>query len=142
LIRNSLDHGLETPEERSQQGKTEEGTLELECFLTQDQNLSISLRDDGRGIDGEKILKKALQGGKISLSAAEKLSPQERQELIYLPSFSTKEVATDLSGRGVGMDVVKSNIETLGGRLILNSTLGKGTEFVILINPRTERLTT
>jgi len=133
LIRNSLDHGLETPEERSQNQKPEAGTLDLEIYTSPQGEAILSIRDDGRGIDGERILAKALQSGRITPEQAEQMTLQQKQELIYLPSFSTKDVATDLSGRGVGMDVVKSNIERLGGVLELHSTPGAGTEFKIRI---------
>jgi two-component system chemotaxis sensor kinase CheA len=130
LIRNSLDHGLETPAERINTGKSSKGTLELSAFNEGD-NIIIKVVDDGRGIDPEKIKAKAIQKGIIDKEAAAKLAEKEILELIFRPGFSTMDVATDISGRGVGMDVVKQKVTALGGNVQITSKTGIGTTMTI-----------
>lgn len=132
LIRNSLDHGFETIEERKKAGKSETGTLELNAFNEGD-NIVIKVIDDGRGINKEIIKKKAVEKGLMSAETFEKLSDREIYDIIFMPGFSTKEKATDLSGRGVGMDVVKTSITNLGGSVYVESEQGKGTTITITL---------
>jgi two-component system chemotaxis sensor kinase CheA len=132
LIRNSLDHGLETPEERIKNGKLAKGTMEL-CALNEGDNILIRVSDDGRGIDPEKIKSKAIAKGFITSEAAQTLDENGIFDLILKPGFSTVEVATDLSGRGVGMDVVKSKVISLGGTININSKINKGTTVIITL---------
>jgi len=126
IIRNSLDHGIEPPEERVAKGKPEIGTIILRAKQEADQ-VVIEVIDDGRGIDPEKVKLKAYEKGLISEEQFEKMKDTEALNLIFLPGFSTKEVASDLSGRGVGMDVVQTTVEKFGGSVSVKSTLDKGT---------------
>ena len=134
LVRNSLDHGIEGPDVRMSKGKDEFGTLEIECIDKDDDTLEIWVRDDGKGISTEAVLKKALGQNLISEDLVSKMSEDEKVSLIFLPNFSTKEITTEVSGRGVGMDVVKKNLEAIGANLTLNNKPGYGTEFKIEIN--------
>lgn len=130
LIRNSLDHGLETPEERIALGKSETGVIHLNAYH-QGGYIVIDITDDGRGLNTEVIKKKAIE--KSIISDDQKLSEQAIHELIFTAGFSTVDQVNDLSGRGVGMDVVKRNIESLGGSITLLSTPNKGTTFSITL---------
>ncbi len=128
LIRNSLDHGLETPDERVAANKPETGKVHLSAYH-QGGSVVIEISDDGRGLNTEKILNKALEKGLISEN--EVLADKQIFELIFLPGFSTADALGDLSGRGVGMDVVRKNILSLGGSIDVSSAPGKGSKFVI-----------
>ncbi|GJL66572.1 MAG: chemotaxis protein CheA [Nitrospirales bacterium] len=128
LVRNSADHGLEGPEERAAAGKPELGTIRLNAFHD-GGNICIGVEDDGRGLNKEKILKKAVENGLIS--DAEQLSDDDVWQLIFRPGFSTADKITDISGRGVGMDVVKRNIEALGGSVKIQSTEGQGSKLTL-----------
>ncbi|WP_404454432.1 chemotaxis protein CheW [Oceanobacillus kapialis] len=130
LIRNSIDHGIESPEERRKAGKPEKGSLILRAFHS-GNHVFIEMEDDGAGINREKVAKKAIQNGILSETQLEKLTDQEVNELILASGFSTAETVSDISGRGVGLDVVKSKIESLGGKLSIESTQGKGSKFSI-----------
>ena len=130
MIRNSLDHGLETPDERIAAGKSPEGTINLSAEHRSGRIL-IQVYDDGRGLDRERILEKAIEKGVVQPDA--KLGDEEIDNLIFAPGFSTAEAVTDLSGRGVGMDVVKRNILNLGGRISVQSTPGRGTRFILTL---------
>jgi len=132
LIRNAVDHGIESPEERRAMGKSETGLIRLSA-RREKNNVVIELEDDGRGIDFEKVRKKAIEKGLISENA--QLSEEDLKALIFLPGFSTKDQATEISGRGVGMDVVKTTVEKLGGSLKLISEKGKGTKVRINLPP-------
>jgi two-component system, chemotaxis family, sensor kinase CheA len=127
LVRNSIDHGLELPEARRQAGKDETGTITL-AASHQGGHIVIEVSDDGRGLNRERILAKALERG---LHVPENPSDAQIWDLIFQPGFSTAEAVTDLSGRGVGMDVVRRNIQALGGEVQLESTAGAGTRVVI-----------
>lgn len=129
LVRNSLDHGLELPEERVAAGKSDTGTLMLNAF-NKGENIIIEIIDDGKGLDRKKIIAKAKQSGLVS---DENISDDRVCELIFEPGLSTAEKVTDISGRGVGMDVVRKNIESLGGRIELKSVYGKGTTTTIIL---------
>lgn len=128
LIRNSIDHGIEPPEERLAAGKPETGTVYLDASH-QGGNIVIEVRDDGRGLDREKILKKARQRGLVQDD--ELISDEKIYELIFEPGFSTADQLSDVSGRGVGMDVVRRNIRDLGGSVEIKSQLGQGTTMLI-----------
>ncbi|MDA8116576.1 MAG: chemotaxis protein CheW [Actinomycetota bacterium] len=132
LVRNSVDHGIETPEERLAAGKSEEGRLLIRAFHEGGQ-VNIEIQDDGAGIDAQKVLDKALDKGLVNNEAAAKMSDRELLSLIFLPGFSTAEKVTNVSGRGVGMDVVKTNIEKIGGTIDLSTAPGEGTAFKIKI---------
>lgn len=127
IIRNSLDHGLETVEERKEAGKDETGTLLIEARAEGDK-VFISISDDGRGIDEQKIVQKALEKQLVDPDSIDKMSKEEKLKLLFLPGLSTKEEVTDLSGRGVGTDAVKTTIDELGGNIYVESELGKGTK--------------
>jgi two-component system chemotaxis sensor kinase CheA len=130
MVRNSLDHGLEGPEERIAAGKSPEGTLTL-AASHQAGHILIEITDDGRGLDTEKILKKARAKGLVT--EAQNLSDNEIFFLIFEPGFSTAEVITDVSGRGVGMDVVRRQIMGLRGRIEIRSVRGGGTTFLLRV---------
>ncbi len=124
LVRNSMDHGIEPSEIRRANGKSTRGTVELNAYH-ESGSINIEVRDDGRGLDRERILRKAIESGLIS--SDDKLSDQDVYRLILAPGFSTAEKVTNLSGRGVGMDVVRNNIEALRGTLDIESIPGQGT---------------
>jgi two-component system, chemotaxis family, sensor kinase CheA len=128
LVRNSADHGLEPPEERLDNNKPELGTIRLNAFHS-GGSICVTVEDDGRGLNRDKILAKAVKQGLITEN--EKLSDDQIWLLIFKPGFSTAEKVTDVSGRGVGMDVVKRNIEGLGGTISIKTALGKGTVFTL-----------
>jgi len=128
LIRNSADHGIEPPEERVARGKPVQGTIKIDAFH-EGGNIRITVEDDGQGLNWEKILAKAKQLGMVA--EGEPLEKKEIWQLIFRPGFSTAEKVTDLSGRGVGMDVVKRNIEGLGGTVGVQTREGHGTKFMI-----------
>jgi two-component system chemotaxis sensor kinase CheA len=128
LVRNSADHGLELPDERLDNNKPEVGTIRLNAFH-EGGTICITVEDDGRGLNREKILAKAVKQGLIGES--EKLSDDQIWPLIFKPGFSTAEKITDISGRGVGMDVVKRNIEALGGTVTIKTVEGRGTVFTL-----------
>lgn len=128
MIRNSCDHGVETPEERAQAGKPRAGTVRLSASY-EGGSVMIKIQDDGRGLNTDKIRRKAIERELIEPNA--QLSEREIHNLIWLPGFSTADKITDVSGRGVGMDVVRTNIEALRGSVDIQSTWGEGTTFVI-----------
>lgn len=130
LLRNSADHGLEDNEERIALGKEEVGNIYLDAY--QDgNNVNIEVRDDGAGINVEKVRNKAIEKGTITAEQAENMSDKEIIDLLFRPSFSTAEKITDVSGRGVGLDVVKTKIEGLGGNIECKSVIGEGSSFII-----------
>lgn len=130
LIRNAMDHGLETPDERLAAGKSRGGTLVL-AAVHEGNQIIISIKDDGRGIDTDRVGRKAIEKGLITEEQFTAMGQREIFDLLFLPGFSTKEKATDLSGRGVGMDVVKTNIKKLNGLIEIKSTKGLGSEFIL-----------
>lgn len=132
LVRNSVDHGIESPEERSAAGKPEEGVLLLRAFHEGGQ-VHIEISDDGAGIKAGRIKKKAIDNGLITLEQADSMSDQEVCKMIFLPGLSTAEKVTNISGRGVGMDVVKTNIERISGTIDLNTEVGRGSVFKIRV---------
>lgn len=130
LIRNSADHGIESPEARLKAGKSETGTVVLRARHEGD-SVVVEIEDDGKGIDPAIIRAKAVEKGLISQDRADQMSDDEAVDLIFLPGFSTAAKVTDISGRGVGMDVVRSNVRKLNGRVGVRSTVGKGSVFTI-----------
>lgn len=130
LLRNSADHGLENAELRAERGKREVGSIYLNAFQ-EGNNVIIEVGDDGNGIDTESVKAKAIERGIITPEAAEQMSQKEIIDLLFLPSFSMAKQISDISGRGVGLDVVKSNIEALGGDVEVRSKLGEGTKFIV-----------
>ena len=130
LIRNSVDHGIENAELRLERGKSARGEVKLAAYH-EGGRFVLEVRDDGGGLDPKKLIQKAFD--KNLLKPGVQISDQEAYRLIFLPGFSTKEQVTDVSGRGVGMDVVRTNIESLGGEVQILSELGKGTTFRILL---------
>ncbi len=130
LLRNSLDHGIEPPQIRRDKGKPEEGTLKLVASHNQGQ-IQISITDDGGGLDSARLLEKALEKGLVN--SDQELDDRAIHKLIFEPGFSTAKAITDVSGRGVGMDVVRSSIESLQGRITIDSKLGEGTRLNIFL---------
>ena len=128
MMRNALDHGLELPEQRLAAGKSETGTVHLSAYH-QDSNIVVELKDDGRGINPDFIMKKAIEKGVVAANAS--LTIDEIYALLFAPGFSTAEKVTSVSGRGVGMDVVKRNIEKLRGKIEILSAIGQGSTFRI-----------
>ena len=128
LVRNSMDHGLETTEDRIAAGKSEEGTITLNAYH-QGGNIVIEVADDGAGLNEDRILKKAIEKGLVPENNS--LTPEEIHNLIFLPGFSTAEAVSDISGRGVGMDVVRRNIQALNGSIEVKSQRGVGSTFII-----------
>ena len=132
IVRNSVDHGIERPEARVERGKPAEGCLKMRAYHEGGQ-VNIEIADDGSGIDYERVKQKALQRGLITAEQAARMSDHETLHLVFLPGFSTAEKITNVSGRGVGMDVVKTNIEKIGGTVDLQSQPDKGTTLKIKI---------
>ncbi len=132
IIRNSADHGIEAPEARVAKGKPAEGCLRLRAFH-ESGHVNIEISDDGNGVDAERVKAKALQKGLITAEQADRMNEREMVNLIFLPGFSTAEKLTNVSGRGVGMDVVKTNIEKIGGTVDVQTKLGQGTTLKIKI---------
>ena len=130
LIRNSIDHGIESPEEREQNGKPAAGTVHMNAFH-KGGSITIEVIDDGKGLDKDRILEKARSRGLVSPN--ETLSDEQVYDLVFTPGFSTAQETTDLSGRGVGMDVVRRNIQELGGTIEIRSVIGKGTHTSITL---------
>ena len=130
MLRNSADHGLESTEDRIAKGKNPTGSIFLDAY--QDgNNVVIEVKDDGNGIDVEAVKRKAIERGTITAEQGENMSSKEIIDLLFLPSFSTAKVVSDVSGRGVGLDVVKSKIEALGGDVSVKTKLGEGSTFSI-----------
>jgi len=132
LVRNGIDHGVEAPEVREASGKPRVGRLRLAAQQEGDY-VTIEVQDDGAGIDPERLRAKAREKGLIDPEAAARLGADECLQLVFLPGFSTKTQVTDISGRGVGMDVVQSRIRELGGQIQIQSELGRGTRFLIRV---------
>lgn len=132
IIRNAIDHGLETPQERKESGKQPQGTIQLTANQS-GKEVWIEVRDDGKGLSREKILNKAVSLGLIHQSETENLEDKDVWEFLFHPGFSTAKVVTDLSGRGVGLDVVRKNVTTLKGFVDVFSNYGHGTTFLIRV---------
>ena len=132
LVRNAVSHGLETPEQRQKAGKPVVGHLTLSA-LTEREDVLIKVRDDGRGINTEAVRKKAVERGLVSAAEAPRLDEQQVWALLFEPGFSMAEKITDISGRGVGLDVVKLALDSLGGQLRVESEIGVGTTFTLVL---------
>ena len=130
LVRNSVDHGIEAPEVREAAGKPREGTVTLDAFH-RGNSIVIEVRDDGKGLDADRILRKCLEKGLVTTADAEKLTTQQIYQKIWEPGLSTAEKVTEVSGRGMGMDIVKSKIEDLSGTVDIDSVPGQGTTITI-----------
>ena len=130
LIRNSVDHGIEPEEVRREAGKPVKGNVWLRAFY-KGNSVAIEIEDDGKGIDPEKMREVAIRKGVITPEEAKLLDDRESMELIFAPGFSSAEVITDISGRGVGMDVVRTNIKNLKGSINISSEVGKGSKFTL-----------
>lgn len=130
LLRNSIDHGVESPDERKKAGKPEEGTVQLKSYHS-GNHVFIEVRDDGNGINKDRVLNKALEKGIVSQVTADSLSDRQIYELLFASGLSTADQISDISGRGVGLDVVKTKIESLGGSVSVDSSPGQGTTFLI-----------
>lgn len=127
ILRNAVDHGIEMPEERAAKGKPLKGRVTLSAWHEENQVL-VRVEDDGAGIDGEKVKKAAIRRGIVTEEAAAKMTEKEAVEMIFLPGFSTVEVATEVSGRGVGMDVVRVNLEKVNGQVKVKTKVDSGTQ--------------
>ncbi len=134
LIRNAVNHGIENPDEREKAGKPRKGAVRLSAHRDRD-NVIIELIDDGAGINVEKVRKKAVEKGLITQEAAESLTTDQAIDLLFQPGFSTADKITDISGRGVGLDVVRRSIESLKGTIRVETTPGKGSRFELLLPP-------
>ena len=132
MVRNSADHGLETPEERRAVGKPEQGTIRLSAYH-QGGHIIIEIADDGRGLNTEKIKAKAVGQGLASEAEIDKMTEAQVHKFIFAPGFSTAAAVTSVSGRGVGMDVVRTNVDQIGGTIDVKSVLGEGSSFTIKI---------
>ena len=130
LLRNAVGHGIEPPEERLKAGKPRQGMVKLKAFH-QENSIVIEVEDDGRGIDPEKVKSKAIEKGIISSDAAARLTEREAINLIFAPGLSTSATVDGVSGRGVGMDIVRTNIERLNGSIFVDTRKGLGTRFVV-----------
>jgi len=130
MVRNSADHGIELPDVREAAGKPREGTITLDAFH-RGNSIYVEVTDDGKGLDPDPILKKALTKGIITEADAERMTPHQIYQLIWEPGLSTAEKVTEVSGRGMGMDIVKSKIEDINGMVDLDSTPGQGTKLTI-----------
>lgn len=130
VIRNCADHGIETSEERVQAGKSAKGTIEIAVRREKDLVI-IEVHDDGRGMDSDVIVAKAVEAGVVSAKKAETLDERQKLELVFIPGFTTREEVTDVSGRGVGMDAARSAIERFGGTVSVDSTRGQGTTITL-----------
>lgn len=132
IIRNAIDHGIEPPDEREEKGKTRQGWVVVSAEAT-GGDVHVSVKDDGRGMDPKRLRTTAVQKGLISKENAVLLSEQEALELIFLPGFSSAQMITDISGRGVGMDIVRTNINELGGQVMVESEVGNGSTITLIL---------
>ncbi|MFP4528654.1 MAG: chemotaxis protein CheA, partial [Candidatus Kapaibacterium sp.] len=130
MIRNSCDHGIESPQDRMEKGKPAQGTITLDAEQ-EGNNIVLKISDDGQGMDPEKIKSKAIEKGIITEEQASQMSSREAYQLIFMPGFSTAQKVSNVSGRGVGMDVVRTNIQNLKGMIEIESAPGKGSTFII-----------
>jgi len=134
IVRNAIDHGIEAPEARVAAGKPPEGRLCLRAFHEGGQ-VNIEISDDGAGMDPPRLRRAAVERGVLTADQAERMSDREIVRMVFLPGFSTAETVTNVSGRGVGMDVVRTNVERIGGRVDLETAVGRGTTLRIRIDP-------
>jgi two-component system chemotaxis sensor kinase CheA len=130
IIRNAIDHGVETPEERKKAGKSPQGNVYLGA-RHEENHIVVEVSDDGKGMDAQKLKDKAIERGYLTPEVAEKMSDRDAFDLIFYSGFSTAEKLTEVSGRGVGMDVVRNNIKKINGTVEIDSEPGKGSKFII-----------
>ena len=130
ILRNAVDHGIETPEERRAAGKPETGTVSVTAW-NQETYIYLSVKDDGKGIDTQTLRQKVVEKGLLSREIAETATEEQVLQYIFFPGLSTAKTLSDVSGRGVGMDIVRTNIERLNGQITLKSTKGEGSEVII-----------
>lgn len=133
MLRNALDHGIESRDERLAHGKPVAGIIDIEC-LVRGGGVTLILRDDGRGIDTVRLKQKAVENGLMSAEEAERMSENDARQLIFRPRLSTAATVTDISGRGVGMDAVREKLAEIGARIEVDSALGVGTRFTIHVS--------
>ena len=136
LVRNAIDHGIESPTERIKRGKSDVGEIAIHCRDEGLDKIKIEIKDNGQGINEDVVCKKAIEKGLLTKDDVIKLSDEERIEIIFKPGFSTKEEVTEISGRGIGMDVVKMNLEKIGGDIKIKNRKGEGTQFDISLNKK------
>ncbi|MEC7182935.1 MAG: ATP-binding protein, partial [Bdellovibrionota bacterium] len=136
ILRNSMDHGIESPSERLERGKKEMGTIEISCEESKTGSLRIVVKDDGGGINLKKVEERAIRNNICTQKELDIMSQKEKIDLIFLPNFSTKDTVSEISGRGFGMDVVKSTLEKIGANLDVATQEEEGTTFVIDITPK------
>ncbi|HEX8238648.1 MAG TPA: chemotaxis protein CheA [Allosphingosinicella sp.] len=132
IVRNAIDHGIESPVERRRAGKSESGCLRV-CARQAGNQILLEISDDGRGIDGDKLVSRAIAAGLVTAERAERLSPAQKTALVFEPGLSTAAEVTDLSGRGVGMDVVRANVERIGGLVDVDSRTGQGVRLTLRV---------
>jgi two-component system, chemotaxis family, sensor kinase CheA len=132
LVRNAIDHGIEPPSERLAAGKNSYGTISLSAHV-RGQNLELSVRDDGAGLGAGKVAKSAISSGFCSVEEVQAMEPEDVLRLVLLPKFTTRKKATQLSGRGIGLDVVLTTVESLGGSVDIDSRVGEGTTFTLVV---------
>jgi len=135
IVRNCLDHGIEDKDVRREAHKSITGTIQIACYRKKDDWLHFVIKDDGQGVNGDKLAQKAVQGGLWTADKAATASYQEKIELVFVPNLSSKDEVSDISGRGVGMDAVKTLVEELGGKISIYSQQGQGTQFVFDVPP-------
>ena len=133
LLRNAIDHGIESPVVREQAGKSRAGVIDVECTI-EGRDLIITVRDDGAGIDIERLVEKALAVGAISREVSERKTPRDALELMFLPRVSTAQGVTEVSGRGMGLDIVRLELARVGGLISVETEKGSGTKFVLTIS--------
>ena len=134
LVRNSVDHGIEVPSQRILKGKEEIGTIEIGCSQVSDKTFQVSIKDDGGGIDIKRVVQKVLEKELFGEEELKNMNEKEKLDLIFLPNFSTKEDVSEISGRGVGMDVVKKNLDNIGAYFEVKTIKDYGTEFIISLD--------
>jgi two-component system chemotaxis sensor kinase CheA len=132
IVRNAIDHGIESPAERRRSGKSECGSLRV-CARQAGNQILLEISDDGRGIDGDQLVRRAVAAGVVTAERAERLSDAQKHALVFEPGLSTAAAVTDLSGRGVGMDVVRANIERIGGLVEVSSRPGQGVDLTLRV---------
>ena len=136
LVRNAVDHGIEKPNDRLAKGKNEVGLLEISCQKLGNEKITITIKDDGTGIDANEISEKVLKLGLVEKEEAKEMNFEEKLNLIFLPSFSTKDSVTEISGRGIGMDVVKKSLSLLDGELNIKTVINEGTSFSLTFSSK------
>ena len=142
LFRNSIDHGIENTAERLHLSKNKNGTIGVHIEKNEEGDLFIKIADDGKGFNIRRIKSKAIENGLFKEDQLDKMSVEEISNLVFLPNFSTKENVSEISGRGIGMDVVKTSLEKINGSIKVISEEGKGTEFIIKLKSSNNNIKT